>query len=110
MIYFSKIRVMIVSLFFVGCPAFVQAALVDCVGGCGKEDVTKIIINAANMILGVIGSVTLLFFVYGGLTLIMSGGASDRVTKGKTILTNSVIGLIIVFCASLVVKFTKDAL
>ena len=107
----KKASVVAMVFCFASFPVVVNAALVKCGDeGCGKDDIIKIIGTAANMIFGVSGSLALLFFVYGGVTLILSGGVSDKVTKGRTILSNATIGLIVIFCSSLIVTFVVDGL
>jgi len=52
-----------------------------------------------NSILGVVGSLALLMFVYGGLTWMTSSGNSEKVKKGRDILIWSAIGLVIIFAS-----------
>lgn len=66
---------------------------------CGVEEIIQTMINVTRLILGVMGSVALLMFTYGGLKFILSAGNSDRVSQAKTILTNAVIGLILILGA-----------
>jgi len=67
----------------------------------------KLGLNVAHLILGVVGALTLLMFVYGGLVWVLSGGSADRVKKGKDIIVGSVIGLVIVFSSYLIVQFVS---
>lgn len=48
-------------------------------------------------VLGISGSLALLMFVYGGFTWMLSGGNSEKVTKGKNTLVWAAIGLIVIF-------------
>lgn len=66
--------------------------------------------NIANLILGVTGSFALLMFVYGGFTMLASGGSEEKVTKGKTILRNAVIGILIIMLAGYIVRYATSAL
>jgi len=52
------------------------------------------IINAA---MGLIGSIALLMFVYGGFTWMASAGNPEKIKKGKDILVWAAIGLVIIF-------------
>ncbi|MCF7820278.1 MAG: pilin [Candidatus Pacebacteria bacterium] len=65
----------------------------------------SVIGNVINAILGVVGSLTLLMFVYGGITWMTSSGAPEKVKKGKDILVWSVIGLAIIFFSYAMVNF-----
>lgn len=61
--------------------------------------------NIANLLLGVTGSFALLMFVYGGFTLLSSGGSEEKVTKGKTIIRNAVIGIFIIMLSGYIVRY-----
>ena len=68
-------------------------------GSCTLNDVLQVFVNVSVFILGISGSLTLLFFVYGGMLWITSGGNENQVRKGKDILAGTVIGLVIIFGA-----------
>lgn len=93
----------------------VQAAesiLPDCVteGYCTLCDVMELVINFGKFLLGIVGSLALLMFVYGGFTWLTSGGESGKIDAGKKILINSVIGIAITFFAYIIVVFVVNAL
>ena len=77
---------------------------------CGLPEMIMIAVNIFNIILALTGSAALLMFTYGGIMFIISSGNQERVTKAKTILTNSVIGLAIVLGSWVIVNFIKGAL
>jgi hypothetical protein len=52
-----------------------------------------------NAVLGVVGSLALLMFVYGGLTWMTSSGSQEKVKKGRDIIVWSIIGLAIIFAS-----------
>lgn len=60
------------------------------------------IINAA---LGIVGSLALLMFVYGGFVWLTSAGSADKVGKGKNILVWATIGLATIFLSYAAVRF-----
>lgn len=74
------------------------------------NDLIRIGLRVAQIIFGVIGSLALLMFVYGGVMMLISAGNSEKVSKAKGILTAAVIGLVIVFASYLIVDFTLKAL
>lgn len=74
------------------------------------NDVMQMGINIANIILGVVGSLALLMFVYGGIMMLISAGNSDKVSKAKGIIIAAVIGLGIVFASYLIIEFVMGAL
>jgi len=82
----------------------------DNCGGYTLNNFVQLGVNVANWILGIVGSLALLFFIYGGLTMIISSGKSESVQKAKTILTNAIIGLIIVFTSWVIINFAVTIL
>jgi hypothetical protein len=56
-----------------------------------------------------VGAVALLMFVYGGLLWLTSGGAADKVNKGKEVMVWAVIGLVVIFSSYGLVKFVFGA-
>jgi len=74
------------------------------------NDVMRMGINITNIILGVVGSLALLMFVYGGVMMLISAGNSDKVSKAKGIIIAAVIGLGIVFASYLIIQFVMGAL
>lgn len=74
------------------------------------NDILNIAIGVTKIILGVVGSITLLMFVYGGLMFLISAGSSEKVAKAKSILVAAVIGLLIVFTSYLIIRFVLSAL
>lgn len=61
-------------------------------------------IYIAKIILGLVGSLSLLAFVYGGVTFLISGGSSDKIKKGQEILKAAVIGILITFASTLIIN------
>ncbi|MFP4514527.1 MAG: pilin [Parcubacteria group bacterium] len=64
-----------------------------------------IIGRVINAVLGVIGSLALLMFVYGGITWMTSSGSPEKIKKGRDIIIWSVIGLAIIFFSYALVNF-----
>jgi hypothetical protein len=56
-------------------------------------------------VLGIVGSIALLMFIFGGLTWMTSGGSAEKIKKGRDIIVWSAIGLIIIFASYGLVKF-----
>ena len=93
-------------LLLIGPQALAQDSILPaCVasGNCTLCDMIQTAVNAGKVVLGVIGSLVLLMFVYGGFIMLTSAGKPEQITKGKNILINSVIGLAIIFSSYLVV-------
>ncbi len=68
-------------------------------------DINTLIGQVINGVLGIVGSLALLMFIYGGLMWMLAAGSAERVKKGKDILIWAVIGLIVIFSAYALVKF-----
>lgn len=66
-------------------------------GVCTLDDVLQVFVNVSTFILGISGSLVLLFFIYGGFIWITAGGNENRIKKGKDILVGTVVGLVIIF-------------
>jgi hypothetical protein len=66
--------------------------------------------NVASLIVGVTGSFALLMFIYGGFMLLTSGGVEAKVTTGKTILKNAMIGIVLVFTAGYIIDYAVKRL
>ena len=69
------------------------------------SDFTQLMINVANWILGISGSLALLAFVVGGLMFLISAGSREKVDQAKKILSGAVIGLAIVFFSYVAINF-----
>ena len=96
-----------------------QDGYVDCSGACQKgtscdsltnpltgvdnpqQLIGKVIVAA----LGIVGSIALLMFIYGGFVWMMAAGNQEMVTRGRNILMWAAIGLIIIFSSYALVKF-----
>lgn len=90
-----------------------QQLLPACATGAGRchlNDIVQTFVNFMRLLLGFVGSAVLVFFVYGGLTWVTSGGNTTKVQKGKDIVVNSVIGLIIVFGSFTIVQLISSTL
>ena len=61
-------------------------------------------------ILGLAGLVAVLFIIIGGYQYIMSGANEGLAKKGKTTLTNAVIGLIIIILSYTVISIVYTTL
>jgi hypothetical protein len=75
---------------------------------CGDYEVNDFIVlavNAAQWILGIVGSLTLIMFIYGGIMFLISAGSSDKVAQAKKTITAAVVGLLIVFGSWLIIRF-----
>lgn len=68
------------------------------------EDVREYAIYIAKLILGLVGSASLLAFVIGGVMFLISAGDQGKVKQGKEIIKAAVIGIIITFSSVLIIS------
>ena len=71
----------------------------------GTDKPNILVGNIINFILGFVGTIALVLFIYGGFTWMLSAGSPDKVKKGKNIIVWAVIGLFVVFTAYILVRF-----
>lgn len=69
------------------------------------NDLVLILVRASRWILGIVGSLTLIMFVYGGFMFLISAGSSEKVSKATSIIVAAAVGLVIVFCSYLIIQF-----
>ncbi|MFH1772778.1 MAG: pilin [Patescibacteria group bacterium] len=75
-----------------------------------KDDIPTFLGNVIKGIMGVVGSLALVMFIYGGIIWMISGGNQENVTKGKNILIWTTLGIIMVFMAYAIVKLVIETL
>lgn len=61
--------------------------------------------NVVNYLFGIVGALALLFYIYGGFTMILSRGNAEQTQKGIAIISAAIIGLVVVFGAYMLVRF-----
>jgi len=100
----------------VALPALAVLVPPECATGeapvesCGLASLIGVFVRVAQFIFGIAGSIALAMFVYGGFVWLTSAGSPDKITKGKTILVQTVIALAIIFGAYTGVQFLTGAL
>jgi len=80
-------------------------SLPDPLGMNEQSDPRVLIGRIINAVLGIVGSLALAMFIYGGFIWMTSTGNAEQVTKGKNILIWATIGLVIIFSAYALVNF-----
>lgn len=73
-------------------------------------DIPEIIARVIKAVLGMVGSIGLLMFVYGGFLWLTAGGNEDRVKKGREVLVWATLGLLVIFSAYAILNFVIGAL
>ncbi len=114
---------MFVGLLLVNVPLTQGAGLVPAASGdackignatdCGNytmNDFLVLAINISRWILGLVGSLSLLMFIYGGFMFLISAGSSETVAKAKGIIVAAIIGLTIVFSSFMIIQFVLKSM
>ncbi|MFA6467011.1 MAG: pilin [Patescibacteria group bacterium] len=110
----SILYIFFLSIFTLIFPNVSQAAgILDglpCIacGSCGFADIAKFFYDFIVLLLGAMGAVALVYFVWGGIQWLTSGGSAERVNRGKQIMINTVFAIILAFGSNLLVKFFID--
>lgn len=78
--------------------------------GADKTDIPKFLGTVINYAMGIIGSLALVMFIYGGLTWMLSGGNQEQVTKGKNTVIWAALGIALIFTSYALVKFVITAI
>lgn len=63
------------------------------------------IINALLLLLGVIA---VIFFIYGGAIYLTAGGDAEKAGKGRVVITNAIIGIVIILVALAITRFISQ--
>jgi len=79
-------------------------------GNCQLNDFLQLGVNLAKIILRYTGVIALVLFIIGGIMWITSGGAPERIQRGKKIITGAIIGIFIIFFATVVIKEIEKAI
>lgn len=97
-----------------GKPANYKGPIPDCAftySGCDNiNDLLELMVNIAKFLFGIIGTIAFVFFIFGGVTIILSFGSADKVKKGKDILIAAIVGIAISFSAYMLISFLIQAL
>lgn len=74
---------------------------------CKDQDagVGEIVTTIVNVLLFVIGAISVLMIIIGGLMYATSTGDSGRITKAKNTIMYAVVGLVVAFLAYAIVNF-----
>lgn len=76
----------------------------------GKDDDTKVLVkNVINTLLYIIGIVSVIVVIIGGLMYTLSTGDSANVTKAKNTIVYALVGLVVAFLAYAMVNWVLGA-
>ena len=75
-----------------------------------SKSIWKIVLNVIEAAMMLVGYLSVIFIIYGGILFVTSAGSADGVKKAKSSITNAVIGLVISIVAIAVVEFIFNQL
>lgn len=73
--------------------------------GLTQNDPRAIVGRIINVVLGVLGTIATVLIFYAGFLWMTAGGEEEQVTKAKTVLYSSIIGLVIILSAYAISTF-----
>lgn len=79
-------------------------------GNTTSKSVPELLGTIISYAMGIIGSLALVMFIYGGMTWMLSGGSPEQVTKGKQIVIWAALGIAIIFMSYALVRFVITAI
>lgn len=102
---FSIFSFIFLQISFAGaaCPATTQNGVVELCNPLTNDsaniDIPTLVGKIIHSVLGIVGSLALVVFIYGGLLWMTSAGKQEQVTKGRDAMLWAAIGIIIIFSA-----------
>ena len=76
----------------------------------GVSTVPEVISRLIKIMLGLVGTVSLVVFIYAGFLWITAQGKPDMITKGKDAMIWAVVGILVVFTSYAILKYVFDVL
>ena len=73
-------------------------------------DIQEIAANLLNWILGFVGIIAVIMFIYAGFLYLTAGGNDENTGKAKKIMLYTIIGIILIFIAYTIVMALTGAL
>ena len=99
---------MVLGSWFLVLPALAQGVALP--NPLGETSVPKLIGRVILGGTGIVGSIALAMFLYGGFLWLTAAGNPDRIKKGKEIIIWSVLGLGLIFGSYILVNFVIGAI
>ena len=98
---------------FAGAQSSIQSG-VDSAKGNGQPvqlfGVDGIFTTATNMLLFIIGALSVIMIIVGGIRYVVSGGNSSQVTAAKNTILYAIVGLVVAFLAYAAINFLLGSL
>ena len=68
------------------------------------KDIVEVFEDASSFLLSIIGGITLLVIVIGGILYILAGSNPEAQNKAKGVITKAIIGLVLVLASYAIIK------
>lgn len=81
------------------------AGAVDPLHPLGAVTLQQVIGRVIQLLLGFLGSLSLLMFIYGGFVWMTAAGNDEKIKKAKNIIVYSALGLIVAFSSFAILRF-----
>jgi len=75
----------------------------------GPSSVSGVIGKIIQIFLGIIGTISLIMFIYGGFLMLTSAGRAGQIKTGQQTLVWASIGILVVFTSYAILKFVFSA-
>lgn len=75
-----------------------------------STELKSLIANVINIALGFLGVIAVAFIIYGGFKWMTAAGNEEQVTDARKLITQAVIGLVVIFAAYIIANFAIGAL
>jgi len=102
-IIFSIIVLAVLALPVLTLAAGILPACADS-GDCGICDVVQTAVNVFRLLLGALGAISLLLFVWHGIQILVSAGNKEMVSAGFKGMVNTLIGILLILGSWLIVN------
>lgn len=113
LVQFVNVTAIVLTFVFALAPvAFAQFQIPNA-GGTGlpnNSTATGIIMQIINIALAVAGLIAVLFLLIGGFRYITSAGNEETAEQAKKIITNAIIGIVIIILSFVIVRVISNAL
>lgn len=75
-----------------------------------KKDPREIVARIINALLGLLGTIFLVYIIYAGYLWMTAGGEEQKIQEAQKHLKNAVIGLVIILCAYAITRMVNQLL
>lgn len=70
--------------------------------------IQTVVVNTLQWMLVIVAAIAVVYLVYGGFSYITAGGDAEKATKGRTVIINAIIGIVIIVLAYTIVTWVSQ--